>query len=79
MSSEQPRRTGRRRSRGVEALNKAFITAFRPRTDLIDHYVVGDRGAVTINLHWKHDGEAFNGIAPTGQSGTSVETFLLRL
>jgi hypothetical protein len=78
MSSEQPRRTGRRRSRGVEALNKAF-TAFRPRTDLIDHYVVGDRGAVTINLHWKYDGEAFNGIAPTGQSGTSVETFLLRL
>ena len=67
---------------GLKALkrwNKAFITTFRPRTDLIDHYVGGDRGAVTINLHWKHDGEAFNGIAPTGQSGTSVETFLLRL
>jgi hypothetical protein len=59
--------------------NNAFITAFRPRTDLIDHYIVGDRGAVTINLHWKHDREAFSGIAPTGQSGTSVETFLLRL
>ncbi len=67
---------------GLEALkrfNKAFHTAFRPRTDLIDHYVVGDRGLVTINLHWKHDGEPFNGIAPTGQSGTSVESFLLRL
>jgi hypothetical protein len=32
---------------GLETLkrgNKAFITAFRPRTDLIDHYVVGARG-----------------------------------
>lgn len=34
---------------------------------------------MTINLHWKHDGEPFNEIAPTGQSGTSVETFMLRL
>jgi predicted ester cyclase len=67
---------------GLETLkrfNKAFLTAFRPRTDLIDHYVVGDRGAVTVNLHWKHDGGPFNGIAPTGKSGTSVETFLLRI
>jgi hypothetical protein len=67
---------------GLELLkkfNKAFITAFHPRTDLIDHYVVGDRGLLTINLHWKHDGAAFNGIEPTGHSGTSVETFLLRI
>lgn len=67
---------------GLETLkrfNKAFLTAFRPRTDLIDHYVLGDRGAVTVNLHWTHDGGPFNGIAPTGKSGTSVETFLLRI
>lgn len=67
---------------GLETLkrfNKAFLTAFRPRTDLIDHYVIGDRGAVTVNLHWQHDGGPFNGIAPTGKSGTSVETFLLRI
>jgi hypothetical protein len=71
--------------RGIEGLatlkrfNKAFLDAFRPRTDLIDHYVAGDRGLVTVNLHWKHDGGPFNGIAPTGKSGTSVETFLLRI
>jgi hypothetical protein len=59
--------------------NKAFHTAFRPRVDLVDHYVVGNRGLVTVNLHWKHDGGPFNGIAPTGKSGTSVESFLLRL
>ena len=47
--------------------------------DLIDHYVLGDRGLLTFNLHWKHDGGPFNGIAPTGQSGTSVETALLRI
>jgi predicted ester cyclase len=67
---------------GIEALkrwNKAFITAFRPSTDLIDHFVAGDRGMVTINLHWKHDGGPFNGIVPTGKSGTSVENFLLRI
>ncbi len=67
---------------GLERLKrfqKAFITAFRPRIDLIDHFVIGDRGLVTVNLHWKHDGGPFNGIAPTGQSGTSVESFLLRI
>lgn len=58
---------------------KAFTLAFRPRIDLIDHFIAGDRGLVTINLHWKHDGEPFNGIAPTGKSGTSVESFLLRI
>jgi predicted ester cyclase len=63
----------------LKRFNKAFHTAFRPRTDLIDHYVVGDRGLVMINLHWTHDGGPFHGIAPTGQSGTSVESFLLRL
>jgi hypothetical protein len=62
----------------LKRFNKAFIDAFKPRTDLIDHYVAGDRGLVTVNLHWKHVG-AFNGIAPTGQTGTSVETFLLRI
>jgi hypothetical protein len=32
---------------GLEPLkwwNRAFIAAFRPRTDLIDHFVAGDRG-----------------------------------
>jgi len=59
--------------------NKAFHAAFRPRVDLIDHFVAGDRGLVTVNLHWKHDGGPFKGIAPTGKSGTSVESFLLQL
>src|SRR5205814_1597664 len=66
---------------GIGALkrwNQAFIDAFRPRTDLIDHFVAGDRGLVTINLHWKHD-RSFNGLAPTGKSGTSVENFILRI
>jgi len=67
---------------GLETLkmfNRAFHSAFRPRVDLIDHFASRDRGMVTVNLHWKHDGGPFAGIAPTGQSGTSVETFLLRL
>ena len=67
---------------GIAALkrwNQSFIDAFRPRTDLIDHFVAGDRGLVTINLHWKHDGGPFNGIAPTGKSGTSVDNFILRI
>ena len=34
---------------------------------------------MTVNLHWKHDGGPFNGIAPTGRSGTSVESFMLRI
>ena len=63
----------------LKRFQKAFTTAFRPRVDLIDQYVSGDRGLLTFNLHWKHDGEAFNGIAPTGASGTSVETALLRI
>ncbi|USX29412.1 ester cyclase [Oxalobacteraceae bacterium OTU3CINTB1] len=58
---------------------KSFGLAFRPRIDLIDHFVAGDRGLVTINLHWKHDGGPFNGIAPTGKGGTSVESFMLRI
>ena len=67
---------------GREALKawvQAFLSSFQPRVDLIDHYVAGDRGLVTINMHWKHDGQPFFGIAPTGVSGTSVETFILRL
>ncbi|TGX49110.1 hypothetical protein E5A73_19890 [Sphingomonas gei] len=58
---------------------QAFLSAFRPRVDLIDHYVAGDRALVAINMHWKHDGTPFFGIEPTGTSGTSVETLLLRL
>lgn len=58
---------------------KAFTVAFHPRFDLIDHFIAGDRGLVTVNLHWKHDGGPFNGIAPTGKSGTSVESFMLRI
>ncbi|MDN4040031.1 nuclear transport factor 2 family protein [Massilia sp. YIM B02443] len=57
----------------------AFIAAFRPRVDLIDHYVAGERALLTINLHWQHDGAPFFGIAPTGVGGTSVETLMLRL
>jgi len=66
---------------GISALkrwNQSFITAFRPQTDLVDHFVAGDRGLVTVNLHWKHV-LPFNGLAPTGQTGTSVENFLLRI
>ena len=66
---------------GIAALkrwNQSFIDSFRPRTDLVDHFVAGDRGLVTINLHWKHD-FPFNGLAPTGKSGTSVENFILRI
>jgi len=63
----------------LKRFQKAFTTAFRPRIDLIDHFVAGNRGLVTVNLHWKHDGGPFNGIAPTGKSGTSVESFLLRI
>lgn len=67
---------------GREALKgwlTAFIASFRPRIDLIDHYAAGDRALVTVNLHWKHDGASFFGIEPTGKSGTSIESFLLRL
>jgi len=66
---------------GISALkrwNQSFITAFRPHTDLIDHFVAGDRGLVTVNLHWKHE-LPFNGLAPTGKTGTSVENFILRI
>jgi hypothetical protein len=63
----------------LKAWVQAFLVSFHPRVDLIDEYVAGDRGLVTINLHWKHDGSSFFGIEPTGTSGTSVENFLLRL
>jgi hypothetical protein len=66
---------------GIAALkrwNQSFIDSFRPRTDLVDHFVEGDRGLVTINLHWKHE-RPFNGLAPTGRTGTSVENFILRI
>jgi hypothetical protein len=67
---------------GIEALKvwvQGFLSAFRPRVDLVDQFIAGDRALVTINLHWKHDGTSFFGIEPTGISGTSVESFLLRL
>lgn len=66
---------------GIAALkrwNQSFIDSFRPRTDLVDHFIAGDRGLVTINLHWRHD-RPFNGLAPTGKTGTSVENFILRI
>ena len=66
---------------GIAALkrwNQSFIDSFSPRTDLVDHFVAGDRGLVTINLHWKHD-RPFNGLVPTGKTGTSVENFILRI
>jgi hypothetical protein len=67
---------------GIDALKTwvgAFIASFRPRVDLIDHYIAGERALLTINMHWKHDGAPFFGIVPTGASGTSVETLMLRL
>jgi hypothetical protein len=67
---------------GREALQdwiKAFHGAFELRVDLIDHYLVGDRGMVTVNLHWQHNRASFFGIEPTGQSGTSIESFILQL
>lgn len=63
----------------LKRFQKEFATAFRPRVDLIDQYVLGDRGLLTFNMHWKHDGGPFAGIAPTGASGTSVETALQRI
>jgi len=63
----------------LKAWVQTFLSSFKPRVDLIDHYVAGDRALVTINMHWRHDGEPFFGIEPTGASGTSVETFILRL
>ncbi len=63
----------------LQAWVQAFIDAFHPRVDLIDHYVAGERALLTINLHWKHDGAPFFGIAPTKTDGTSVETLMLRL
>jgi len=67
---------------GLDALKawvQALLAAFRPRVDLSDHYVAGERALLTINLHWRHDGAPFFDIAPTGKGGTSVETFVLRL
>lgn len=63
----------------LKRFNQAFLDAFRPRTDLVDHFVAGDRGLVVVNLHWTHDGGPFNGIPPTGKSGTSIESFQLRI
>jgi len=42
----------------LKAFGAAFHAAFRPR---IDHFVAGHRALVTINLHWRHDGEEFLG------------------
>ncbi|MBL6082155.1 ester cyclase [Belnapia sp. T18] len=67
---------------GLPALQnwiKAFHEAFDLRIDLIDEFVEGDRGMVTVNLNWKHDCAPFFGIEPIGHSGTSIESFLLKL
>lgn len=50
-----------------------------PRIDLVDEFIAGDRALVTINQHWHHVGKDFFGIKPTGESGTSVEIFILWL
>lgn len=63
----------------LKKFNQAFLDAFRPGTDLVDHFVAGDRGLVVVNLHWVHDGGPFNGIPPTGKRGTSIESFQLRI
>lgn len=66
---------------GLDALKtwaRGFHTAFHPRIDLVDEIIAGDRLVITVNLHWKHDGEFF-GIRPTGRSGTSVEAFILTI
>jgi hypothetical protein len=62
----------------LKSCGRAFHAAFRHRIDLIDHYVAGDRALLTVNLHWRHDGEPFCGLPATGKGGTSVETFMLR-
>jgi hypothetical protein len=67
---------------GLAALQswiRAFHEAFDLRIDLIDEFVIGDRGMVTVNLNWKHDRAPFFGLKPTGESGTSIESFLLKL
>lgn len=67
---------------GLENLKKwqqAFTDAFSLRVDLVDHFVSGDRGLMTVTLHWTHDRGPIGGIAPTGKSGTSIESFLFRI
>ncbi|HEU4411252.1 MAG TPA: nuclear transport factor 2 family protein [Polyangiaceae bacterium] len=61
------------------AFHGAFIAASAPETriELVDLSDAGDRPFLTVNLIWKHDRDFF-GLAPTGRSGTSIETFLLR-
>ena len=62
----------------LKAWASAFHTAFRPRIDLLDEFSAHDRAVFTVNLHWYHTAPFF-GVPPTGQSGTSIESFILRL
>jgi hypothetical protein len=54
-------------------------SAIFPCKHLVDEFIGGDRALVIINQHWKHVGKDFFGIKPTGESGTSVEVFILWL
>jgi ketosteroid isomerase-like protein len=68
--------------KGIQLLKdwgNAFITAFRPRIDLVDEHEALDaqgngRSFIVVNLNWKHQAPFF-GVQPTGREGTSVEIF----
>jgi hypothetical protein len=55
------------RAQGIDALEQGVHHRLSAPNQSHRHYVVGDRGSVTINVHWRHDGEAFNEIAHTGE------------
>jgi hypothetical protein len=71
--------------RGLTTL-KGWASGFTDlayRIDLVDEHLALDhegtgRGFITFVLHWKHTKD-FNGLAPTGREGTSVETLLLTI
>jgi SnoaL-like polyketide cyclase len=73
---------------GMRGLNgfKEFgvvFTGLGDRIDLLDEHLALDdkgtgRGFVTFCLHWSHT-EEFQGIAPTGREGTSVETAIFTI
>ncbi len=64
----------------ARAFHSAFIAPSAPTTqiELVDLFDGGERAFLTVNLVWKHDGD-FYGLTPTGRSGTSIETFILRV
>lgn len=69
---------------GREALKawaNAFLTAFRPRIDLVDQINAIDadgngRAVATFNLNWTHVAPFYH-LQPTGRSGTSVENLIM--